>query len=88
MAEKYILKDLLEELEDSNKLATGLKLIHQAEDTMKQGEDNSVERAFVALDLISEAKNLARVIHTACIILSSVSQYYLSSHQDKLHGAA
>ena len=60
MAEKYILKDLLGELEDSNKLATGLKLIHQAEDTMKQDEDNSVERAFVALDLISEAKNLTK----------------------------
>ena len=40
----------------------GLMLMNQAEETMKQGEENSVERAFVALDLISEAKKLTKQV--------------------------
>ena len=46
-AEKKTLRSLLQELEGCDKLAMGLMLINQAEETMKQGEDNSVERAFV-----------------------------------------
>ena len=61
-AEKKTLKGLLQELEDCNKLGMGLMLVHQAEETMKQDKDNSVERAFVALDLISEAKNLTKQV--------------------------
>ena len=61
-AEKKALRRLLQDVDESNKLAMGLMLIHQAEETMEQGEDNSVERAFVALDLISEAKNLTKQV--------------------------
>ena len=61
-AEKKTVKSLLQELEGCDNLAMGLMLIHQAEETMKQGEDNSVERAFVALDLISEAKKLTKQV--------------------------
>ena len=61
-AEKKTLRSLLQELEGCDKLAMGLMLINQAEETMKQGEDNSVERAFVALDLISEAKKLTKQV--------------------------
>ena len=61
-AEKKNLRGLLQDLEDCNKLGMGLMLIHQADETMKQDQDNSVERAFVALDLISEAKNLTKQV--------------------------
>ena len=61
-AEKKTLLSLLLELEGYDKLAMGMMLINQAEETMKQGEDNSVERAFVALDLISEAKMLTKQV--------------------------
>ena len=61
-ADKKTLRSLLQELEDCDTLAMGLMLINQAEETMKQSEDNSVERAFVALDLISEAKKLTKQV--------------------------
>ena len=60
--ENKTLRSLLQELEGCDKLAMGQMLINQAEETMKQGEDNSVERAFMALDLISEAKKLTRQV--------------------------
>ena len=60
--DKDRLKSILQQLEGCDKLAMGLMLIKQAEETMNQGEDNSVERAFVALDLLSEAKKLTKQV--------------------------
>lgn len=61
-ADRETLKTLVEELESCANLAQGLKLIQLSEETVKQGEDNSVERASVALDLLSEARKLTKQV--------------------------
>ena len=61
-ADRDTLKTLVVELESCTNLANGLKLIHLSEETVKQCEDNSVERAFVALDQLSEARKLTKQV--------------------------
>ena len=54
------LQDLIDDMEACIKIANGMKYINMAEEAMKNTEENSVERAFVALDLLSEAKNTTK----------------------------
>ena len=61
-ADRDTLKTLVVELKSCTNLANGLKLIHLSEETVKQCEDNSVERAFVALDQLSEARKLTKQV--------------------------
>ena len=61
-ADNETLDRLMTELRSCTNLANSLKHIHLSEETMQRGEDNSVERAFLALDLLSEAKQLAKQI--------------------------
>ena len=60
--EVFVDVDIAKELDNCTSLAWGLKFIHLAEETMKDDKDNSVERAFMALDMLSEAKKVTKSV--------------------------
>ena len=52
----------IQELDNCTSLAWGLKFMHLAEEIMEDDKDNSVERAFMALDMLSDAKAKAKAV--------------------------
>ena len=60
--EAETLASLIKGLEQSSQLAHGMRYIHQAEETMKREDENSVDAACEALDLLSQAKWLTREV--------------------------
>ena len=54
------LDSIIKGLERSSQLANGLRYIYQAEETMKREDENTVDTACEALDLLSHAKLLTK----------------------------